>query len=287
MPESVYFFNAWHILTFLYKTALKSATEGILANGTIQSGMYKERSSGEFSIFIPNRNGMKILLVEDEPNVVSLIKRGLAENGYEISVAMDGLSGLQMTTTNDFDLIILDIMLPGINGVEICRNIRKQNEQVPIMMLTALGTTENIVNGLDSGADDYLVKPFKLAELNARVRRLTKRMKHLAPDSNVLRIADLELDTVSKTARRNNKQLNLTATEYRLLEFLLKNQRRVLSRIEILEHVWDIDFNLGTNVVDVYVNYLRKKIDKNFTPKLLHTVVGMGYVMREQDEDTE
>lgn len=287
LPESVYFFNAWHILTFLYKTALKSATEGILANGTIQSGMYKERSSGEFSIFIPNRNGMKILLVEDEPNVVSLIKRGLAENGYEISVAMDGLSGLQMTTTNDFDLIILDIMLPGINGVEICRNIRKQNEQVPIMMLTALGTTENIVNGLDSGADDYLVKPFKLAELNARVRRLTKRMKHLAPDSNVLRIADLELDTVSKTARRNNKQLNLTATEYRLLEFLLKNQRRVLSRIEILEHVWDIDFNLGTNVVDVYVNYLRKKIDKNFTPKLLHTVVGMGYVMREQDEDTE
>ncbi|HEY1165513.1 MAG TPA: response regulator transcription factor [Chitinophaga sp.] len=230
---------------------------------------------------------MKILLVEDEPNVVSLIKRGLAENGYEISVALDGLSGLQMTTTNDFDLIILDIMLPGINGVEICRNIRKQNEQVPIMMLTALGTTENIVNGLDSGADDYLVKPFKLAELNARVRALTKRIKSQSPENNLLRIADLELDTVSKTARRNNKQLNLTATEYRLLEFLLKHQRRVLSRIEILEHVWDIDFNLGTNVVDVYVNYLRKKIDKHFSPKLIHTVVGMGYVMREQDEDTE
>lgn len=244
-------------------------------------------AAAEFSIFIPNGMAMKILLVEDEPNVVSLIKRGLAENGYEISVAMDGLSGLQMTTRNDFDLIILDIMLPGINGVEICRNIRKQNEQVPIMMLTALGTTENIVNGLDSGADDYLVKPFKLAELNARVRSLTKRIKHLGPENNTLRIADLELDTVSKTARRNNKQLNLTATEYRLLEFLLKHQRRVLSRIEILEHVWDIDFNLGTNVVDVYVNYLRKKIDKNFSPKLIHTVVGMGYVMREQDEDTE
>ncbi len=230
---------------------------------------------------------MKILLVEDEPNVVSLIKRGLAESGYEISVALDGWSGLQMTTTHDFDLIILDIMLPGVNGLEICRSIRRQNEQVPIMMLTALGTTENIVTGLDSGADDYLVKPFKLAELNARVRSLTKRIKHLAPDSHLLRIADLELDTVSKTARRAGKQLNLTATEYRLLEFLLKNQRRVLSRIEILEHVWDIDFNLGTNVVDVYVNYLRKKIDKNFSPKLLHTVVGMGYVMREQDADTE
>lgn len=230
---------------------------------------------------------MKILLVEDEPNVVSLIKRGLADNGYEISVAMDGWSGLQMTNDHDFDLIILDIMLPGINGVEICRSIRKQNEQVPIMMLTALGTTENIVTGLDSGADDYLVKPFKLAELSARVRTLTRRSKNTQAPGSLLQIADLELDTVSKTVRRNNKPLNLTATEYRLLEFLLKNQRRVLSRIEILEHVWDIDFNLGTNVVDVYVNYLRKKIDKPGSSKLIHTVVGMGYVMREQHENTE
>ncbi|SEL04150.1 two component transcriptional regulator, winged helix family [Chitinophaga rupis] len=230
---------------------------------------------------------MKILLVEDEPNVVSLIKRGLADNGYEISVAMDGWSGLQMTNDHDFDLIILDIMLPGINGVEICRSIRKQNEQVPIMMLTALGTTENIVTGLDSGADDYLVKPFKLAELSARVRTLTRRSKNTQAPGSLLQIADLELDTVSKTVRRNNKPLNLTATEYRLLEFLLKNQRRVLSRIEILEHVWDIDFNLGTNVVDVYVNYLRKKIDKAGSSKLIHTVVGMGYVMREQHENTE
>jgi len=230
---------------------------------------------------------MKILLVEDEPNVVSLIKRGLADNGYEISVAMDGRSGLQMSNDHDFDLIILDIMLPGINGIEICRNIRRQNEQVPILMLTALGTTENIVTGLDSGADDYLVKPFKLAELSARVRPLTRRMKGAAAASNLLQIADLELDTVSKTVRRNNKPVSLTATEYRLLEFLLKNQRRVLSRIEILEHVWDIDFNLGTNVVDVYVNYLRKKIDKQGSSKLIHTVVGMGYVMREQHENTE
>jgi DNA-binding response OmpR family regulator len=230
---------------------------------------------------------MKILLVEDEPNVVSLIKRGLADNGYEISVAMDGWSGLQMTNDHDFDLIILDIMLPGINGVEICRSIRKQNEHVPIMMLTALGTTENIVTGLDSGADDYLVKPFKLAELSARVRTLTRRSKNTQAPGSLLQIADLELDTVSKTVRRNNKPLNLTATEYRLLEYLLKNQRRVLSRIEILEHVWDIDFNLGTNVVDVYVNYLRKKIDKTGSSKLIHTVVGMGYVMREQHENTE
>ncbi len=230
---------------------------------------------------------MKILLVEDEPNVVSLIKRGLAESGYDISVAMDGVSGLQMSTDHDFDLVILDIMLPGMNGVEICRNIRKQNKEIPIMMLTALGTTENIVTGLDSGADDYLVKPFKLAELSARVRTLTRRIKSAQPDDRLLRIGNLELDTASKTARRDNRQLNLTATEYRLLEFLMKHQRRVLSRIEILEHVWDIDFNLGTNVVDVYVNYLRKKIDKQFSTKLIHTVVGMGYVMREEYEDTE
>jgi DNA-binding response OmpR family regulator len=230
---------------------------------------------------------MKILLVEDEPNVVSLIKRALADNGYEISVAMDGRSGLQMSNDHDFDLVILDIMLPGMNGVEICRNIRRQNEQVPILMLTALGTTENIVTGLDSGADDYLVKPFKLAELSARVRTLTRRVKGSITTDNLLQIADLELDTVSKTVRRNNKPINLTATEYRLLEFLMKHQRRVLSRIEILEHVWDIDFNLGTNVVDVYVNYLRKKIDKQGSSKLIHTVVGMGYVMREQHENTE
>ncbi|KAA2245407.1 response regulator transcription factor [Chitinophaga agrisoli] len=230
---------------------------------------------------------MKILLVEDEPNVVSLIKRGLAESGYDISVAMDGVSGLQMSTDHDFDLVILDIMLPGINGVEICRSIRKQNKEIPIMMLTALGTTENIVTGLDSGADDYLVKPFKLAELSARVRTLTRRIKSVQPEEHLLRIGDLELDTTSKTARRDNRQLNLTATEYRLLEFLMKHQRRVLSRIEILEHVWDIDFNLGTNVVDVYVNYLRKKIDKHFSSKLIHTVVGMGYVMREEYEDTK
>ncbi|HEU4552145.1 MAG TPA: response regulator transcription factor [Chitinophaga sp.] len=230
---------------------------------------------------------MKILLVEDEPNVVSLIKRALADNGYEISVAMDGRSGLQMSNDHDFDLVILDIMLPGMNGVEICRNIRRQNEQVPILMLTALGTTENIVTGLDSGADDYLVKPFKLAELSARVRTLTRRVKGGITTDNLLQIADLELDAVSKTVRRNNKPINLTATEYRLLEFLMKHQRRVLSRIEILEHVWDIDFNLGTNVVDVYVNYLRKKIDKQGSSKLIHTVVGMGYVMREQHENTE
>jgi DNA-binding response OmpR family regulator len=234
-----------------------------------------------------NGTAMKILLVEDEPNVVSLIKRGLAATGYEISVAMDGRSGIQMATTHDFDLIILDIMLPGVNGLEICRSLRRQNGHTPIMMLTALGTTENIVTGLDSGADDYLVKPFKLAELSARIRMLGRRMKSTTPADTLLRIADLELNTTTKSATRAQKPLSLTATEYRLLEFFIKNQRRVLSRIEILEHVWDIDFNLGTNVVDVYVNYLRKKIDRNFTPKLIHTVVGMGYVMREQYEDTE
>jgi two-component system copper resistance phosphate regulon response regulator CusR len=229
---------------------------------------------------------MGILLVEDEPNVVSVIKRGLTEYGFEISVAGNGATGLQMALDNDFDLVILDVMLPVMDGIQVCKLIRQQKQTIPIIMLTALDSTENIVSGLDSGADDYLVKPFKIAELAARLRTLLRRKGGEAPvKNNVFTINDLELNAESKIAYRNKETLKLTATEFRLLEYFVKNQKKVLSRIQILESVWDIDFNMGTNVVDVYVNYLRKKLEKNGAPKLIHTVFGMGYIMKEDERD--
>jgi DNA-binding response OmpR family regulator len=223
---------------------------------------------------------MKILLVEDEAKLVSIIQRDLGAEGYEVSVALDGTTGLQMALKGDFQLIILDIMLPGINGVEVCRQLRQANAQAAILMLTALGTTENVVVGLDSGADDYMVKPFSLAELNARIRTLARRNGSGAPAPNLLQVADLVINVNERSVTRGGKPIELTATEYRLLEFLVKNRNHMLSRIEILENVWNIDFNMGTNVVDVYINYLRKKVDKDFEPKLIHTVVGMGYILK-------
>lgn len=230
---------------------------------------------------------MKLLLIEDEPSVISLIQRSLSAAGHEITIAMDGKSGLEMALQHQFDLIILDLMLPVMNGMEVCRNLRNSNSSTPVLMLTALGTTENIVSGLDAGADDYMTKPFKLAELEARIRTLTRRTKEPEKEisTDLLRMGDLVLDKKTKTVTRNNQPIVVTATEFRLLEFLLSNQNRVLNRMEILENVWDINFNLGTNVVDVYINYLRKKIDKNSTVKLIHTVFGMGYVMRQTYED--
>lgn len=227
----------------------------------------------------------KILLIEDEANVVNLLKRGLEEEGYEISVAMDGLSGYDMASKHKFDLLLVDIMLPGMNGIEISRNLRAQKIITPILMLTALGSTENIVNGLDSGADDYLVKPFNFAELLARMRTLFRRKMDSNADfqdDKVLSVADLQLNLDTKAVSRSGKEIQLTATEFRLTEYLLRNRNRVLSRMDILEYVWDVDFNMNTNVVDVYINYLRKKIDKDFEPKLIHTVIGMGYVMKVQ-----
>ena len=225
---------------------------------------------------------MNLLLVEDEPSVVSVISRGLTEEGFTVSVAPDGLIGKQMALDNPFDLIILDIMLPGINGLELCKIVKEQKPNTPIIMLTALGTTENVVNGLDNGADDYLIKPFKFAELFARIRTLLRRFNGMASIDQIINIADLQINLSAKTVKRDNKDIVLTATEYRLLEFMAKNKSKILSRIDILESVWDIDFNLGTNVVDVYVNYLRKKIDKNAGQKLIHTAVGLGYVLREK-----
>ncbi|WP_341835521.1 response regulator transcription factor [Chitinophaga pollutisoli] len=236
---------------------------------------------------------MRILLVEDEPAVVSVISRGLTESGYEVSVAPDGLLGLEMSRSNDFSLIILDVMLPGMNGIEVCRQIRAEKNGTPILMLTALSTIDNVVMGLDSGADDYLTKPYKFQELEARIRSLVRRQGNgvqtkAAPRSaNILRLGDLILNTDTRQASRNNRIFTLTATEYRLLEYLLSNPRKVLSRAEILEHVWGIDFNMNTKVVDVYINYLRKKINKESEPEMIHTIVGHGYMLKENvtDED--
>lgn len=229
----------------------------------------------------------RILLVEDESSVVSFIKKGLAEEGYEVSVALDGNQGLQLALGHEYDLIILDIMLPGKNGLEICNEIRGHNKKVAILFLTALGTAENIVLGLETGADDYLVKPFKFIELLARVKTLLRRTEPVqtkihSPEPQHFRFADIELDDYSKTVKRGGVIISLTSTEYRLLLMFMKNQRRVLSRPDILEQVWGVDFDMGTNVVDVYVNYLRKKLEINNLPRLLQTVVGMGYVLKEE-----
>lgn len=225
---------------------------------------------------------VNILLIEDEPNVISLIQRGLNAQEYTVSIAMDGPSGLETFRRQTFDLVILDIMLPGMSGLEVCRAIRKQDADTPVLLLSALGTTEDIVTGLDLLADDYLVKPFKLAELGARIRTLTRRAAKVQAPQNALRLADLVVDLDKKAVWRASQPITLTATEFRLLECLLRSRGNVLSRVQILEQVWGIDFNMGTNVVDVYINYLRKKIDKHFKPRLIHTIIGMGYAMREQ-----
>lgn len=229
----------------------------------------------------------KILLVEDEAHVVSFITKGLSEDGYEVSVALDGKMGITMFEQNHFDLIILDIMLPEMNGIEVCKAIRQKNAQVPVLFLTALGTSENIVIGLESGADDYLVKPFKFIELVARIKTLLRRTEHNGLDRHapeeqeqIYRIDDLVLNDYTKVVTRDEREIQLTSTEYRLLLYFLQNKNKVLSRMEILEKVWDVDFNMSTNVVDVYVNYLRKKVEPFNHTKLIHTVIGMGYVLK-------
>jgi two-component system, OmpR family, copper resistance phosphate regulon response regulator CusR len=232
---------------------------------------------------------MRILLVEDEPAVVSVISRSLTESGYEVSVAPDGLLGLEMSRSNDFSLLILDVMLPGMNGIEVCRQLRAEKNSTPILMLTALSTTENVVMGLDSGADDYLTKPFKFQELEARIRSLIRRQTGATQpvQNHLLTFGDLRLDIDTRQASRAGRSFALTSTEYRLLEYLMSNPRRVLSRADILERVWGIDFNMNTKVVDVYINYLRKKINKNAAPELIHTIVGHGYMLKETQADED
>jgi DNA-binding response OmpR family regulator len=223
---------------------------------------------------------MKLLLVEDEPNVAGLINKGLTEKGHDVTVAPDGLLGLDLASNHDFDVLILDIMLPGLSGMELCRQLRSNKINTPILFLTALGTTENIVAGLNTGADDYLVKPFKFLELEARLKSLVRRKQLPVQEDDSIQMGKISVSLKRKIVMCGEEQISLTSTEYRLLEYLIKNRNRVLSRVEILEHVWGIDFNMGTNVVDVYINYLRKKIERNNDHKLIHTVVGMGYMLK-------
>lgn len=223
---------------------------------------------------------MKILVIEDEIKTVQLIKQGLEEQQCEVDVAYDGLMGFQLATRNHYQLIISDIILPGINGLELCKKLREAGIQFPILLLTALGTTDDKILGLDSGADDYLVKPFEFKELMARIRALTRRNLGKIQTSNVLKIADLEMDLDSKSVIRAGKEIALTAKEFSLLEYFIRHQGRVISKVELAEKIWDITFDTGTNVIEVYMNFLRKKIDKDFELKLLHTQIGMGYVLK-------
>ncbi|MFD2513533.1 response regulator transcription factor [Pontibacter locisalis] len=226
---------------------------------------------------------MKILLIEDEPKVAAFIKRGLEEQAYEVDQAYDGTFGVKMAVQKEYDLIILDVILPNMNGLEACREIRKSNSSVSILMLTALGNTDDKISGLDAGADDYLTKPFEFKELLARIRALTRRGTESGTGEK-LQIADLEMDTSSKRVTRGGKPVSLTAREFTLLQYLLRNKGRVVSRVDITEQVWETSFDTGSNVIDVYINFLRKKIDKDQDNKLIHTLVGMGYVLKEQDK---
>jgi len=225
---------------------------------------------------------LKILVVEDEPKVSAFIKSGLEEHDCEVDVAYDGQMGEKLALSKSYNLIMLDIIIPYMNGLELCKKIKSQKPNTPILMLTALGTTDDKVTGFESGADDYLVKPFEFKELMVRIKALTRRNFATEEVANKLKVADLELDLNKKVAIRGGKVIELTAKEYSLLEYFIRNKGRVVSRIDISEKVWDINFDTGTNVVDVYVNILRKKIDKDFTPKLIHTKVGMGYMLTEE-----
>jgi len=227
---------------------------------------------------------MRILIVEDEWEVATLIKTGLEEYDFAAVIAGDAKEAQQKLAESEFDIVILDVNLPVISGFDLCRMIRNRYENLPILMLTAFGSTDSKLDGFDAGADDYLVKPFEFRELVARLRALTRRHSTHPSEPSVLRIADLELNQQSKTVKRGNQKISLTARELALLEFFLKNQNKALTRNEIIEHVWDLNFDTGTNVVDVYVNYLRKKIDKDFPVKLIHTISGIGYIMQETDD---
>ncbi len=232
---------------------------------------------------------IKILVVEDELKVAEVLKRGLEEVGYLVEVAYDGQIGLRLASTGDFDLILLDINLPIINGLELCKRFREKDEITPVLMLTALGMSDDIVTGLEAGADDYLGKPFRFNELYARIKALTRRKQLLttklnqlneSSDKGVFTLADLVVDFEAREVKREGKLIQLTAKEYALLEYLAKNVGKVRSRAEIASTVWGLDFDTGTNFIDVYINYLRNKIDKPFPLKLIQTITGFGYILK-------
>ncbi len=224
---------------------------------------------------------MNILLIEDEPRVVTLIKKGLEVHEHQVTVAYDGQDGCHAAMQHDYDLVILDVLLPSLNGLEVCQRIKAFKKGLPVLMLTALGTVRDKVMGFECGADDYMPKPFHLDELLARIKALGRRSQTVSPTA-VYRVADLEMDCYKRSVSRGGKEIVLTVKEFALLEVLITNKNRVLSRAFMAETVWGIDFNRGTNLIDVYINYLRAKIDKGFSHPLIHTVIGVGYVLKEQ-----
>ena len=221
---------------------------------------------------------MRILIVEDEKKIANFIKRGLREENYAANIAYDGEEGYFLATTNKYDLIILDLMLPKIDGLTLCKKLREEKNTTPILILTAKGEIENKVTGLDSGADDYLTKPFAFEELLARIRAILRKKEN--QPATKLKIADLELDLLSHKVKRGNRDILLTTKEYALLEYMMRNVGTVLTRTMISEHVWDINFDTETNVIDVHINYLRRKVDDGFKKKLIHTVRGRGYILK-------
>lgn len=226
---------------------------------------------------------MKILVIEDEVQVSAFIRQGLEEQRYDVEVAYDGTLGERLSLSREYDVVILDIVIPGINGFDLCKVIKQEKPFLPVLMLTTLGTTSDKVAGFDAGADDYLTKPFEFEELLARVKALARRNQAPAQQSgSVLRVEDLKLDLEKKVAIRGDKLIKLSAKELMLLEYFMRNPGRVIPRPELAEKIWEITFDTGTNVVEVYINMLRNKIDRDFEPKLLHTRIGFGYVLEKE-----
>lgn len=227
---------------------------------------------------------MNILLIEDDLRVADLIKRGLEEQEFSVILAYDGEMGRRLALTNDYDLIITDIILPKINGIDLCKEIRSAKPKTPIIMLTALGTTDDKVEGFDAGADDYLVKPFDFRELQVRIRALLNRKNNSFTSTDSLKYADIEMNLQTKTVKRAGEEVQLTPKEFNLLKYMLENRERVLTRAEIAENVWNTHFDTGTNFIDVYISYLRNKIDKKFSNRLIHTKPGMGFILKMENE---
>jgi DNA-binding response OmpR family regulator len=227
---------------------------------------------------------IKILVIEDEDRVALPIKKGLEELGFFVTIAGDGLTGQRLALSKAFDLIITDIVLPKINGIELCRSIRRELPDIPIIMLTAMGTTDDKVEGFDSGANDYMVKPFDFRELHVRIRELLRRAKITGdgPKKTILKVADLEMNLKTMIVQRGGKEINLTRKEFKLLEYMMNNEGRVLLRSEIAKNVWETAFDTGTNFIDVYINYLRKKIDKDHKLKLIQTRPGIGFIFKDK-----
>ncbi len=227
---------------------------------------------------------MRLLVIEDNPKMAGFIRQGLSEQGYGVDVAASGHDGEHMASTGNYDAVVLDVMLPDHDGIQVCRNLRRRGHKTPILMITALSTTSDKVVGLDAGADDYLTKPFEFEELVARIRALLRRGQ--AGESTLLRFEDVEMDLAKRRVTRCGQRIRLTAKEFALLEYFMRNPNQVLTRTAIGEHVWDMNFDSDSNVIDVYVSMVRRKVDKGFDKPLIHTVIGSGYLLSADSVDS-